>query len=264
MKDSKKKLVEKAKKSPVKEAMVGEDTKHKAGFLIIGLALLILVCCGIYWAKHDVAGEKKDNRVSDARTFKEEYESLNGKENTVGGTYMEVSISQNNPVQYATFDKVLEVLESGSGVIYFGFPECPWCRNLIPNLLEAADNVGVDKIYYLNAKDERDVLELDEKNQVVTKKEGSENYKKLLQKLDAHLSEYTLIDQNKKTIKTGEKRLYFPTVVVVKEGKVVGFHEGTVESQTDSKVLLTEEQKKELIEMLEEDMQKMITCDGAC
>ena len=45
---------------------------------------------------------------------------------------------------------------------------------------------------------------------------------------------------------TGVKRLYAPTVVGVKEGKVVGIHVATVESQTNPYEVLSDKQKDEL------------------
>lgn len=42
---------------------------------------------------------------------------------------------------------------------------------------------------------------------------------------------------------TGVKRLYAPTVVGVKDGKVVGIHVATVESQTNPYEVLTDKQK---------------------
>ena len=42
------------------------------------------------------------------------------------------------------------------------------------------------------------------------------------------------------------KRLYFPTVVFVKNGEIIGIHTSTVESQTDPSVSLTNSQYEEL------------------
>ncbi len=261
MKDKKEKLKENVKKGKVEDAKITTDDRNKLGFLIIGLALLILISCGIYWA---VKGQDtgKNEKANNSTEFKEEYESLNCK---VGEDcdYLEVSISKDNPIVYSNYDEIFKLLEEGSGVIYFGFPECPWCRNLVPNMLEAAKDVGVDKIYYFNNKKDRDTLELKD-GEVVTKEEGTKDYKKLLEKLDSVLSEYVLEDEDEKEVKTGEKRLYYPSIVVVKDGKIVDFHEGTLDSQKNPKIELTEEQKKELVETLSKKMEKSIVCDEHC
>ena len=46
------------------------------------------------------------------------------------------------------------------------------------------------------------------------------------------------------------KRLYFPTVVFVKDGQIQMFHEGTIPSQDDPYVKLTDDQEDELENIL--------------
>ena len=195
---------------------------------------------------------------SDASKFKKEYESLNGKENDKGRDYLEITIDKDNPMVYADLDTILEVID-GNGIIYFGFAECPWCRNALPVLLEAAKEQKVEEIYYYDIQDIRDTLELvDGKINVV--KEKSEDYKKIYDALYDSLNVYEGLEDN--TI----KRLYAPTVVFVKYGKVVGLHESTVESQVDPSVPMTDSQKQELkniyIEGIKE-VQKTV-CDSKC
>ena len=48
------------------------------------------------------------------------------------------------------------------------------------------------------------------------------------------------------------KRLYYPTVVFVKNGNIIGVHTGTVDSQDDVSVYLTDEQQLELTNALSE------------
>ena len=90
------------------------------------------------------------------------------------------------------------------------------------------------------------------------------SYQKLLKKLDSVLPDYILKDSKGKDVKTDRKRLYFPAIVVVKDGKIVGFHAGTLESQKDPYQKLTETEEKELTEKLIEHMQKLKVCNGAC
>ena len=190
--------------------------------------------------------------IKPKNTFKKEYESLNGKTNDNGKTYLNVNISKDNPVEYADYKKVFEVLDK-SGIIYFGFSECPWCRNAVPVLLDAAKETGVEKIYYMNNLNDRDIKKL-ENNEIVTEKEGTKNYKKLLKKLGDKASVYEgLNDDN-------IKRLYFPTVVVVKNGKITDYIVGTVDAQKDPYKKLTESQKKELKEKYVKAMSATLTC----
>ena len=45
------------------------------------------------------------------------------------------------------------------------------------------------------------------------------------------------------------KRLYYPTVVFVSDGLILGSHIGTIESQTDPKVNLSSAEQEELKEI---------------
>lgn len=149
----------------------------------------------------------------DSLRFKEEYEALNN--------YIKVSIDDDNPIKYAEFNEVETLLTSGTGVIYFGFPSCPWCRNMIPVLLDVAKENNYDTIYYFNPSDIRS--------------NDNSDYNRLIEILDDYLLE-----------DAGNKKLYVPDVYFVKAGKIVGHHLSTVESQTDPKVSLNEEQVNEL------------------
>jgi len=131
-----------------------------------------------------------------------------------------MTIDEDNPIKYLDYEGVEELLTSGTGVIYFGFPSCPWCRNVIPVLFDVADKNNWDTIYYANPRE----LKSDE-----TK------YNKLLDILSEYLRE-----------SEGKKVLYVPDVYFVKDGKIVGHHISTVESQTDPTISLTVEQVEEL------------------
>ena len=191
--------------------------------------------------------------------FKNEYESLNGKANEKGEEYKNVSIDDDNNVTYIDENKVIDILENGTGVIYFGFPECPWCRNAVPVLISAADEVGMD-IYYFNALSIRDVKELDEYGDIITTKEGTKEYYKIIELLGDNADTYSGLDDE------SEKRLYFPTVVFVRDGEILGLHSGTVDSQEDPYVDLDENQTEELLNIYINYMHEVLNnyCDEKC
>ena len=85
--------------------------------------------------------------TTDAQKFKKEYEALNGQSNYAGVLHKTIEISENNPMIYATDEEVITMLESGTGIIYFGFPDCPWCRAALPVLLEAAEEELMTKVF---------------------------------------------------------------------------------------------------------------------
>jgi thiol-disulfide isomerase/thioredoxin len=222
--------------------------------LIIVMGVLLLSSCSI--------GEEE---VTDAVKFKEEYEELNGTTSSSGKEYPSVNIDSDNVIVYSSLEEVLDILDSGTGVIYLGYPTCPWCRNAVPVLLKASDNTSLDKIYYVNMTDVRDKMELDSNNSIVTTKEADKEYYELLEKLDDILLEYTLTDDDGNEYDTQEKRVYVPTVLFVYNGKVVDYHFDTVDSQTDPYVVLDEEQTLELYNIYLQGIHKVLNdqCDDS-
>lgn len=183
--------------------------------ILLGAILVGIMTFGIYqYLKSD--GEK----------FKAEYEALNNEN-------VNINISKNNPIKYVTLDEVFDIIQNKTGVIYFGFPGCPWCRNMIPVLFEAAKNNNIDTIYYFNPRN--------------VKKSDNDEYNKLKEILNEYLSE----DEN------GQKVLYVPDVYFIKDGKIVGQHLGTVDSQEDPTISLTEEEKNELLDIFNELFEKI-------
>lgn len=198
----------------------------------------------------------KNSEFSDALKFKKEYESLNGKVSYGENKYKDLNISKNNPIKYSNSDEIIDVINNGTGIIYLGFPECPWCRTAVPVLLDVAKDNKIDKIYYLNIKDERDSYVIEDGKLTLALNDdgeeikGTEGYFKLLDALKDNLSDY-IISYEDKTYEVGEKRIYAPSVIFVKDGKVLGIQVSTVEGQTDPFKNLTEEQYEELYSIYE-------------
>jgi len=183
------------------------------------------------------------------------------KANDAGKKYKKLNISEENPIVYSSLKDIKRILQNGTGVIYFGFKECPWCRTAVPVLLNAAKEAGVNRIYYFNDFSIRDIKQKDEiTGEIITTQEGSKEYYELLKILGEHASIYSGLEDD--TI----KRLYAPTVVFVKSGEILGVHVGTIDSQVDAYVELTDEQYKELKKNYTDYMSKItgVTCEDAC
>lgn len=239
-----------------------KDRKTFLGILLLLFMFMIFV--GII-AFRDKKVESIVN--SDSINFKNEYESLNNVVREKDGkTIREISIDTNNPVDILTEEETVSLLESGTGIIYFGFPDCPWCRSMLPVLLKTLDNMSIERLYYLNVADIRDTLSLGDKNKVEVKEEGTKGYYKILELLDDVLEPYYLTSEDGKKIDTKEKRLMAPTVVAVKDGKVVDIHVGTVESHESGYDELSIEQQEELQNRFMELIRKVyeVDCDEAC
>lgn len=225
----------------------------KKFLLVLIGALVLLVGCG---------------KETDGEKFKKEYESLNGETTSSGKEYLSVEIDENNPVKYVTIKELIDIIKHGTGVIYLGYPECPWCRNAVPILLDAVDSTSTENIYYLNMYDVRDKLSLDDDGNIVTEIEGDDSYQDLLNALEPILDDYILTDDSGVEINTGEKRIYVPLVIFVRDGEIIDYHADTVSTQDDPYVSLTDEEKNELTTIYKEKINKITgnvcTEEGRC
>lgn len=190
--------------------------------VLIGILIFLVLAGPIFYKYFEKLKEDaKPNYIitNDSLQFESEYENLNNTENSNGVKYLNVNLPSYVPVEYITYEKIFEVLEEGTGVIYFGFPECPWCRNLTPVLADAALDYGLNVIHYISNQDDRNTLSLNKKKKIVTDKKGTADYLKLLELLDEFLPVYRGLNDD--TI----KRLYFPSVLFVKDGEIIGLEQ---------------------------------------
>ena len=160
-----------------------------------------------------------NSNKSDAIKFKEEYEKYNNK-------YYRLNISDANPIKYSNYDEVFNIIESGTGIIFIGYPKCNKCRKVVSNLIDISIENEISKIYYLNIKNDMDYYEVNNKKLVYkvdssgNELKGSKNYFKLLKKLDKYLDKYIIID-NEKEYDTSEKRIKNPTIIFVRDGEII-------------------------------------------
>lgn len=172
--------------------------------------------------------------------FKTEYEVLNGQKNSNNKEYKKVIIPKSNKVKYVNVDEVLKLLDKGTGVLYFGFAECPWCRSMVEELVKVVNASEIKNLYYFNDFSIRDLQELDENGEVNITEKGTEEYYKILEILNPYLTPYTGLDDE------SIKRLYTPIVVFLEEGNVKAVHIGTLEEQKDPYENLTKTQIEKL------------------
>ena len=225
-----------------------KDQKVLIGLIIF--VLLVALGIGSY-----LFITKKDSRP-DAIKFKSEYESLNEKTDDNKEKYLKVDISEDNLYVYKNDSEILDVLKNKTGIILFGYSKCSYCRSMVSILNDVAKEHKLDTIYYLDILNIRDSYEIMEQT-VVKLTSGTNSYYEMLNILSEYLSDYYIKDSNDVEYNTGVKRIYAPTVVAVKDGKIVGFHEGTLDDVLNNKEL-DKKQEKELKKIYEK-MIKEIT-----
>ena len=126
-------------------------------------------------------------QLTDAEKFKKEYSN----------------VSSDNVFVYRDVNEIITILEHGTGIVYLGFPECPWCQAYVSYLNDAAKVANVTKIYYYNISNDR--------------KNNTQAYQKIVSILTGHLQ----FDAE------GKERIYVPSVTFVKDGKIVGYDDET-------------------------------------
>lgn len=151
--------------------------KNKKIYLI-SIILLILIAATLFF----IFNNKKSNEENDNKVFASEY-----------------GITEDNVYVYRTLEEINKILEKATGLVYLGFPECPWCRGYVPIINEVAKEQGLDKIYYFNIKKDRE--------------DNSKLYQKTVE----------LLSDNLRYDNEGNRRIYAPSLIAVKNGKVVMF-----------------------------------------
>lgn len=207
-------------------------------------------------------------KKNDALLFKEDYESVNNKENKNGKKHRSVTIDEENPFIISSAKEIVEKINNkDSFYVYFGSKICPWCRSVIETAIKVANNNNVTKIYYVDIwNDEgeeilRDKYEVDDKGNIIKTIEGKEEYYELLKLLDNVLEDYTYTKNDKKE-SFGEKRIYAPNFVYISNGKAIKLTTGISSLQKDSRETLTEEMLKE--EEKEFNDIFVNVCDSSC
>ena len=222
--------------------------KQKNIFAIGGIVCAVALVIALIIVIVNGGGASLRNNKEDAKKFKQEYEALNGEVNATGTAIRSVTIPDDNPFVYTTAEELLKKIDKGETfIVYFGFPNCPWCRSVIEKATEVANKKNIKSIYYINIRNDkneeilRDKYILGKKNKVEKEEDGAPEYAKLLEKFNSVLSDYTLTTQDGDEIKVGEKRIYAPNFIYVKNGTPLKLEEGISSKQSSSGQTLSED-----------------------
>lgn len=201
----------------------------KRNIIITVILFLILVIIGtlLLLNENNKKEETKDNNNIDHENFAKEYKE----------------VTKDNVFVYKNVDEIIKIMNHGTGVVYLGYPECPWCQEYVKYLNEAAKEVGIEKIYYCNTKK--------------VKEESMEKYHELISILDGHL-QYT--DE-------GDQWIYVPNVSFHIGGKIIGNDYETSKNThglKNPKDYWTKEEIKDLKETLTKYMEEVLSESNVC
>ena len=112
-------------------------------------------------------------------------------------------VGEDNIFSYSSIDEILSILSEKTGVIFLCTPDSDWCQYYSKYLNETLKDAGIEKIYYLNIKDERDM--------------NTAKYQKLLEKLE----NYVYKDDSNNTM------IFMPDLTFVRNGVIVAHDNDT-------------------------------------
>ncbi len=190
-------------------------------------------------------------------TIKEAYEYYNGKTNSSGKEYRTVHLPEDHALVKMSPEDIVRMIENNEKFyVYIGDEKCPWCRSVIEKAIEVAKDNAVDKIYYLKIWDDEgnEILRdkfVYEDGSLVMDTVASDAYYQLLDYWKDYLSDYTL-NVDGQTIEVGEKRIYAPNFVYIKDGEIRSLVTGISDKQSDSYQNLSEEILKDEEAIFEE------------
>lgn len=147
---------------------------------ILAITLILAVAIGGLFIYQNMR-QAPTIEQTDAQRFSKEY----------------TSVPEDNRFTYTTHEQVIHLFREGTGVIFLGFPECPWCQHLAPMVNIAAQAEGIETIYYLNIREER--------------ANNTADYRQLV----SYLAEYLPKGDD------GEPRISVPDVTFLKNGKII-------------------------------------------
>lgn len=118
---------------------------------------------------------------------------------------------------------------------------------MIEKSIDVSKEKYITQIYYIdiwdNSKNEilRDKYILNSDNKLEQTIKGTDTYYEILNRFDNVLSDYTLKDKDGNLINVGEKRIFAPNFIYVKNGKAETLVSGISSKQKDSYEVLTTE-----------------------
>lgn len=177
---------------------------------IIGLSFLVLL--GGCSNPETTRKEEKTSETQETAGCSEEAACEAGEYSTAG-------------MKEISFDEAIELFENKeSGLLYFGFPDCPWCEEAVPVLTEEAGKAGVPILYVRTRDENKERLYTDAQKEEIT----------------PFIKDYMQEDDK------GDLALYVPLVLHVEKGVVTAGHEGTVEGHDAHERTMTEEETASL------------------
>lgn len=170
--------------------------------LLLLILLFLITGCSV----------KKADEVTDAEIFASEY-----------------AISKDHVFRYASVDEVIELLDNGTGIVFFGNSDQEDSLNVVKLFSSLIEEESIDEVLYFNP--------------IVIRDDNTTDYDKITE----------LLGDNLTITKDGDSYLEVPSVYFVKDGSIIGYNDDA------SKIVEIEEEKlNEFYENLEDEYLNLI------
>ena len=116
-------------------------------------------------------------------------------------------VGSDNVFVYRTASETADILANGRGIVFMGFKDCPWCQPYVVFLNDIALEMGIDKIYYCDIREDR--------------LNNTESHQRILDILSGRLG-YN--DE-------GRPRVFVPDLTIVSRGRIITRDFMTVEDR---------------------------------
>lgn len=213
----------------------------KSKFIIVILIVLIII--GGILGYCLLNNEEEIVLSNDIETFISEYEGYNGQE-LYDHEILSLDLNEDAIIYITSAEDIVDVMLEENALIYFGFETCPWCRNMITALLDAAADKD-QAIYYVDIMEIRNTYTVED-GLIVESTVGEDAYYDILEVFGDNLSDYIVYDEDGEEYNTNTTRLYGPTLITVKDGELLDMMVGTLSSVTDPYTALTDSEYEEL------------------
>lgn len=103
--------------------------KTKFKYILIVLILLAVAGGTYFYVKNKSNDNNDEPKLNDNVKFTKEYSD----------------VPLDNVFVYRDAKSIIKIMRNGTGVVYLGFPECPWCQAYVKYLNETAKEVELIK-----------------------------------------------------------------------------------------------------------------------
>jgi hypothetical protein len=226
--------------------------KMKKTISVLISAMLMMGCSG---------ASAQPSATAQVNAVKAEYEALNGTVNSAGKENRTVTIPEDAPFVLVSPEEIVKKAEAKENFYaVYSDPLCPWCRSVIEAACESAKENHIDTIYMVDIWDGdgneifRDKYQIKE-GAIVKVQDGTEAYKKTLELFGSVLGDYSITDENGTSYSVGEKRIFAPNFIHIKNGSAIALTEGISDLQKDAREELTDEIKQDEKKILDQFFQ---------